>query len=223
MVVPSAREKRQGMIRKKNGFVLLGDIIDSRKIKNRAAFEQKMAVLIPEIGNQYKKYCLAPLKAQKGIDEAGAVLKDRKVLYKLITHINNELYPQQMRFAICEGVIDSGLNSNDVSQMDGPAFHTAAAVMSRLKDEKLLVLCETADTVFDKSLENQINAMAVIKNSWTSKQMEIYTQYKSLLSQDLVAKKLNTTQQNISKQMAAINGFSVLKIEENIQKLMEIF
>ena len=195
-------------------YVLYGDVIGSRSISDRPAFTKKLGATIERVNELFEKQCLAPLKIEKGLDEVAAAAKTPIVLLQIATAISRLLLPQQMRFVIAAGNIDTEVEGRDVSRMDGDAFHKAAAMLSELKSEKLWLKCDTANRQFDYAAENQLNALMLVKKNWTERQVVLYQTYGEHKNQVKVAEIIGVTQQVISKQMTAIDANEVMKVEE---------
>ena len=181
-------------------YVLYGDVIGSRSISDRPAFNKKINAVIERVNGLFEKQCLA---AQTPI-----------VLLQIATEISRLLLPQQMRFVIAAGNIDTAVEGRDVSRMDGDAFHKAAAMLSELKSEKLWLKCDTTNRQFDYAAENQLNALMLVKKNWTARQVVLYQTYGEHKNQVKVAEIIGVTQQVISKQMTAIDANEVMKVEE---------
>jgi hypothetical protein len=197
-------------------IVVLGDLIGSRKVEDRKNFEIKLKKAIATIVERYQHEWVAPLAFEKGIDEIGAVIKNRAALYNIIADVNNAIAPQQIRFVAYKGKIDLGLKERDITAMDGEAFHSAAAMMQELKASGMILKCNTTDPLFDKALENQVNAISILKENWTERQREIFNLYKELNNQAEAAKRLQITQQAISNALQQIDAFKIIDLEKNI-------
>jgi hypothetical protein len=211
------------MKEKQPNIVVLGDLIGSRKIADRTAFEKKLKKVIAAIVETYEQEWVAPLAFEKGIDEIGAVVKDSVAVYNVVTEVNNAIAPQKIRFVAYRGTIDLGLKEKDITAMDGEAFHTAAAMMQQLKVSGMILQCNTGDPLFDKALENQLNAISILKENWTDRQREIFNLYEKVNNQAEVAKQLNITQQAISNALQQIDAFKIIQLEKNIREWLQAY
>lgn len=203
------------MKRKIIPYVLLGDVVGSRKIKGRKQFEKKLAATLQWVNKQYGQVFKLPVKNWKGLDEIAAITMQPQHIYKIISGINARLYPQQMRFVFTAGNIEMKRGVTDISQLDGEAFHKAAQLMLELKKENFLFKCNS-DGQDDAAFNNQVNAAWLAKMKFTEKQMQVYSLYAETGNQEEVAGKLKISQQHVSKTLNAINGIALLKLEKNI-------
>lgn len=207
---------------KKQAFiVVLGDLVGSRRIEDRASFEQKIRTTVADVTTKYKDEWIAPLAFEKGIDEVGAVIKNKAALYHIITEVNDSIAPQKIRFVAYKGKIDLGLQDADVSSMDGEAFHTAAAMMTQLKASGMALKCNTGDNLFDMAMENQLNALQILKDNWTERQRQIFNLYKTVNNQAEAAKQLNISQQAVSNALQQIDAFKIIELQNNIVRWLK--
>lgn len=202
----------------KKYIVIVTDVVNSRKIKDRNKFKQVLHKAILHLNKKYKASFTAPIKILKGIDELAMVIKHTDVIYSIIDELNSAIAPVNMRYAIVLGKIDTGIMQKDVSKMDGEAFHRATYHIKALKKNELLISSNVFDTYSSKS----INLLQILKSKWTIKQRKIYNLYKRLNNQQEIAKKMNVTQQTISKTLNSINGQAISIIERGFERLFNI-
>ena len=81
-------------------FVLLGDVKSSREIKNRKLFQEKLIKVCNELNQEYQQNLYADFKILKGLDEIGGVLTETSSIYKIISKITNQIYPNTIRFIL---------------------------------------------------------------------------------------------------------------------------
>ena len=201
-------------------FVLLGDVKSSREIKNRKLFQEKLIKVCNELDQEYQNDLYADFKILKGLDEIGGVLTEISNIYKIISKITNQIYPNTMRFVLVQNYIDTALNSKDVTKMDGPAFHKASERMKLLKKSKTFFDMETYNETIDSSLIIMINLMLLYKERWTKKQHQIIEEYEKTLNQKKVAFKYNITQQAVSKVINNTKWNNIKNLENQLNQII---
>jgi len=201
---------------KRKLYVLLGDVISSRRISDRERFQNKFEEILEKINAAYVEDIFADFKILKGIDEIGGVLSTMSNIYKIINEILEQLHPNLIRFVLIFDYIDTGMESFDISKMDGPAFHKASDTMNTLKKSKLLFEMSVSDKMIDTAIIGQINLILFTKKNWSLKQHQIVREYKSTNNQDDVAKKLGITQQAVSKTLNKVMWKEIFQIEEKL-------
>ncbi|MBM4241878.1 MAG: hypothetical protein FJ150_09510 [Euryarchaeota archaeon] len=208
------------IIMKPSFYVLLGDVISSRKIKNRDKFQKKLINTCDEINNAHKNDIYAKMKIIKGTDEIGCLLTDISSLYEIIEHTSKRLDPNILRFVLIKDEIDTGLDSKDISKMDGPAFHKASRIMFSLKKEKLIFHMETGNYIIDSLITNNINLIYLIKNRWSSKKIQIINEYETIKDQRKTAERLGIAQQIVSYHLKSSNWKEIKEIEKNLKEII---
>jgi SatD family (SatD) len=204
-------------------YVILGDVISSKTLKNRAQFQEKLIQACEHINKTYNKDLYAKFDIIKGTDEIGAVLKEITHLYQIITEISGIIGLNRMRFVLIKGEIDIGLNLHEISRMDGPAFHQAASMMQELKKEKLIFKMSTADYIFDTLVTNTINLIHLLKKNWSTKKWEIISEYEKFRDQKTVASKFNIKQQDVSYHLNSSHFKEIKKIETDLKKVIKSY
>ncbi|OEU50497.1 MAG: hypothetical protein BA871_11295 [Desulfuromonadales bacterium C00003096] len=201
-------------------YVLLGDVISSRRIAEREKFQKKLEETCRYINSTYTGDIYADFKILKGIDEIGVVLSSMSKSYEIINVLLEYLHPNLMRFVLVFDYIDTALETKDIAKMDGPAFHKASDLMHRLKKSKLMFDMSVGDKVVNTTISGQINLILMLKKTWSAKQHLIVKEYERTKNQYEVAKKLGITQQAVSKTLNRSMWKELKSIEENLNYIL---
>lgn len=188
-------------------FVIFGDVVDSRRIGNRRVFEKKLGAALLQINAAFSRDFAAPFLVLKGLDEIGAVATSFAHGYEMLRLLWRELSPQKIRIAVCYGAIDIGVESRQVSRMDGPAFHQAAAMLQGLKQTPDYFDFKSGDDA-SPIVASLVNYLYYEEQKWTQRQREIADLYGEMRRQTAVAKELRITQQAVSQGLISINWYS---------------
>ena len=94
---------------KEDMFVLLGDVISSKKLENRENFQNKLINGCNTINVKYKSNIYSYMNIIKGSDEIGVVLKD---LYEICTYNKCNIRYNRSKF-------------NEICACEGPNRHRA--------------------------------------------------------------------------------------------------
>lgn len=206
---------------KKQLCVILGDVISSRRVKDKEAFQNKLQETCNEINTLYADDIYAEFKILKGIDEIEGVLFDLSRSYDIISAILEKLYPNLMRFVLVDDYIDTAIESRDVAKMDGPAFHKASDIMGELKKSKLIFGISIEDKAIENLISGEINLILLFKKNWSAKQHLIVKEYKETGNQHEVAKRLGITQQAVSKALNRSLWEEIRHIEQGLNYALE--
>ncbi len=206
---------------KQKFYVLLGDVIQSRQIDNRDDFQKIIEETCKNINTMYAEGIYADFKILKGIDEIGGVLSSMSNIYKIITKILDDIYPNTIRFALVFDYIDTALETRNVTKMDGVAFHKASEMIRELKMSKLMFDMSVEDEMLDMAITGQINLIFLFKKNWSATQYNIVREYEKTNKQSEVAKKLRITQQAVSKNLKRSMWKEIKTVEEKINFLLQ--
>ncbi len=112
-------------------FVLVGDMIHSRAIRERHKMAQRVEAQIRLVNRRWRGAWIAPLTTTRGMDEISGVLREARPAFDIVVFLNSALHPARFRSALASGAVDVAPESGDAAAMDGPAFHRAAAGASQ--------------------------------------------------------------------------------------------
>ena len=205
----------------KDYYLLIGDVVDSRNIRNREEFQERLRELLEDINQKFEDEIYAQFKILKGVDEFGGVLKEPSNIYEIIKKIHENILPKKVRSVLAKGGIDVSLEKKDVEYMDGPVFHRANELMEDLKKSKFYFQLEVSDELIDSAIFGQINALMLLKNEWTEKQLSVIKKYQKLGTQNKVANEMGITPQAISKSLDRSNYKRIKQIERKLNLQFE--
>ena len=112
--------------------VLIGDIVSSRQITDRALIQDRLAATLEELNNRQDPDLASPYTITLG-DEFQAVFNRADTLFCDAVAILLALHPEQVRFSFGIGAIETPINPNRAIGMDGPAFYNARKGIEELK------------------------------------------------------------------------------------------
>ncbi len=201
-------------------YVMMGDVMSSRKIKDKEAFRNKLDKVCREINMAYAGDIYADFRILKGIDEIEGVLLNISKSYEIMTALSEQLFPQSMRFVIALDYIDTALDTHYVTKMDGPAFHKASDMIYGLKKTKLFFEMSAGNEALDIAINGEVNLIMLLKKNWSIRQHQIVREYREKKNQDEVAKALGITQQSISRTLKRCMWHEIAFIEERLNYVL---
>jgi len=202
-------------------LVLLGDVVSSREIADRTAFGQRLRETCSAVTTDHADAFDAPLKPLKGIDEVGGVLTTPEPLYAVLDDLRSSLHPHELRIAVAEGVVDVGVNSGSVSQMDGPAFHRADELLAELDGGPLRVTLDFQASPLDTAVADEMNLLFASKRRWTDRQREVVECYRETGSQAAAADALGVSQAAVSQALSRASWPTIREIEARLGATLE--
>lgn len=202
-------------------YVLLGDVVDSRRIDDRAAFGERLADGCAAVTDQHADAFDAPLEPLKGIDEVGGVLVDPAPLYDVLDGLRERLHPQELRVAVAAGRVDVGRDTGDVSRMDGPAFHRADGLVTELAGSPLRVAFDLDAAPLDDALADEVNLLFLLKSRWTDRQRRVVDAYRDADSQTAAADDLGVSQAAVSQALSRASWPAIREIETRLRRTFQ--
>ncbi len=150
--------------------VIIGDIVASKKVKNRKTVQAKLDELLRKI-NYRRKDIVSKYTITLG-DEFQAVYSDANRLFEDVFRIRKELYPAHVRIAVSVGRITTTLKPKALG-MDGPAFYNARETITSLKKTRkhlMISLQGKENKLFNTSVE----LVGVNNSKWRLSRLKVF-------------------------------------------------
>ena len=201
-------------------LVLIGDIMASRQVKDRAGLQSKLIQVI-ELINKRNPGLDSPYTLTLG-DEFQAVLNRADQVFHDLVSLSAAIYPCRARFALALGRIETPINPHQAIGMDGEAFHLARAVIDELKKD---------DELFGvKGLQGPGAALAVATlrllsweiRKWKHTRIQVLDLLLADHSVAQMARRLNLSDKTIYKSIDAGNLHRVIQTFEEIATLINL-
>lgn len=200
-------------------YVVLGDVVDSREIADRAGFRETFTEARETVATRYDASFVAGPAVLKGIDELGAVLASLESLYDIAITMQNALHPHAIRLAVASGDISVG-EPETVAHMDGEAFHRATELLEAIERDGLRFGIDTDTRPLDTAVADEINLLLHVRESWTDRQRDVVSRYEEAPTQQAVAADLGISQQAVSNALRSASWPLVETIEERLRETL---
>lgn len=200
-------------------IVIIGDIIRSKNIPDRAAVQQMLANIIGQI-NKNNPNIASAYTITLG-DEFQAVLNSAKQLFQNMISILLALAPVQVRFSIAIGSIDTPINKKQAIGMDGPAFYLARQGIETLKQTPNLIVINGLDT----SIQNLVNQSLYLLShnllKWKATRLNVLSLMQKKHDVAEIARLLQLSDKTIYKTIDHGNLKTVTRIFEEIERMID--
>lgn len=117
-------------------IALVGDVVASREITERVAFDQALLRVLRELSDR-NPGILSPYTLIG--DEIQAVFGRADLLFSDAVSILSAIHPERMRLSFGVGTLVTPINPDQATEMDGPAFHHARDGVNELKESHYLL------------------------------------------------------------------------------------
>ncbi len=193
---------------------VIGDIVHSREIKDRQAFQNRFKEVISDINLKYSKYIASSLTVTLG-DEFQGLLNIPYISYEIIMDIKKRLSTIDLVFGVGIGTMDTDFSKDISIGSDGPAYHYAREMVIRAK-KKRPTICYKSNSIEDELINSLIYFIESCSSSRTKRQSHIVDLYNNLESQREVAITLNIKQPVVSRALKGSFFNEITTAEESI-------
>ncbi|MGD8594964.1 MAG: SatD family protein [Gammaproteobacteria bacterium] len=178
-------------------IVLIGDIIASRKIKDRSSVQKQLKAAIRQL-NRKNPNLLSPYTITLG-DEFQAVFDKADRLFSDIINILFALYPEQVRFSVGVGAIDTPINKQQAIGMDGQAFYLARKGIEQLKASGYLFIANGLGENQQDMVNNSLFLISHHVCKWKPSRLAVFRLLQQGMSVADMTSKLDLTDKAIYK------------------------
>ncbi|TDO91998.1 SatD family protein [Halanaerobium saccharolyticum] len=187
----------------KDSIVVIGDIIDSKKIDNRKKVQNELIELLAKLNHDYQDYIEAPFKITLG-DEFYGVLNNFSPVINILQILEVEFREIDFRFGIGQGEF------NNYNQ--GTAYENALKAVKIAKDKKFKIhlICVNNDKYF-QIINLILHLYFSIFNKFTFNQKYIIYNLSRGKKQKEIAADLDSSQSSVSQSLTNINWKLLVK------------
>jgi len=202
-------------------FVLLIDMMDSSRLKDRQALSVSLGEALIELNRQFAADLYAPFEITRG-DEVAAVLTSAQSLYRMCRLFNDFLHPLKYRLVLCFGELTAGLDTHRSTIIDGPAFYQARKMMLQLKRTRRFVALSTRAEHVDPVLQSMMNMLSWQWGGFTALQQQVVSLYLLHRNQATVANQLGRSQQQIQSSLKSCGWEIIEEAERQTKHLLAL-
>ena len=174
---------------------MTGDIVKSRKIKNRVDAQHQLKKTLQTINQKYKLQLEAPFVIVWGDSFQGAI-KSFKYTYEILESIS-ELFPYNFRCGIGIGDISTSFSTN-VLEIDGEALFNSRFSLKVATVYKLDFWIHSPNMAFNKTLNALFLLLHTLTKQWTDTQREVIGQRKKQLTYQEIGELRGVSKQAIN-------------------------
>ena len=153
-------------------FALIGDVVGSRQLEDRAALQRELVETIEGLSAKLSGpggVLAAPLKLMAG-DEIQGLLREPASAVDVLVRIGDRIHPVTVSWGLGAGPLSTDLGA-DVALLDGPCFHRARSAVEAAYAEGVWVRVEGFSPPHGDALSALFRLMGGIRSRWKPAQM----------------------------------------------------
>lgn len=210
-------------------IVIIGDIINSREVKQRGEVQEKLKQVLHAINKKYNSDIAAKFMITLG-DEFQGLLHNGENTMKIIEDIRSIMYPVRIRFGIGIGGVSTSISQMETREIDGPCYYNARNAIDYLKKNEKRYQSNDADTRIEieddvsniSSLMNTVfSLMSVIEQNWTERQRTIIYDYAFHQDgQEKCAARLEIAQSSVQRGLVNGNYYAYAQALSTINNIL---
>ena len=210
-------------------LAVIGDIIASKKIKNRAEIQVAMKKTFQDINQDYSDLIVSKFTLTIG-DEFQTLLKPARRVWQLLDLLAVR-FPAPFRLGLGYGEIRTQIDPDQSLGADGEAFWHARDAIQTVHVQnwngRCHVLFKGKHTRQDTLMNSLILASETIKAQWTHSQAELFSAlmkagiYQVDFNQKSIAEKLDLSESALSKRLTASNIKVYFQLRETLGQFLE--
>lgn len=195
-------------------IAIIGDFIDSKKIKNRSEVQEMLRETMYFINQTYEDHLASPFTITIG-DEFQALLLPNKDIFPIIDTIRIMMFPVAIRFGIGIGDIVTAINPQQSIGADGPAYWNARSAIDLVHDKNdygmtnIRLSLGQKEDIEERMLNSLLANGEFIQAKWTDKQREMLqyllstNQYDESFDHQNLARELGIEPSALTKRLKA--------------------
>lgn len=192
-------------------LVLIGDLIASRHITDRAATQTLLAAALKRLNRTSRPSLTSPYTLTLG-DEFQAVFHRADTVFQDIVSLMHQLEPVQIRFSLALGEITTALNHRQALAMDGPAFYRARAGIDHLKGSGDLLAVSGLPAPCQELTTGSLRLVGHVMEKWRPNRLAILQRLMAEEPVKDIAKALQISEPAVYKNITMGNLDAVMQL-----------
>lgn len=199
---------------------LIGDVVDSRRIDERAVFQNRLQDLIASLNRQHESDLASPLELSSGDEIQGLFLQPQAVV-PVAVRLAEDLYPVRIAYGMGYGAVSTEILAHTY-QIDGPCFHRARSALKRTRSEALWLTAGGFGDPTDRLINALFQLMHAVRARWTATQIDYIRRARHMLQKE-IAMELGRSPSAVSESLQAAAFDAVYQGERALKDLLILF
>ena len=183
----------------KHYFAVIGDIIGSRNVDDRAVLQRQLDAGLTNVNKQYAHQIASEYLLTIG-DEFQGLLRTTEAIDKILASLRVAVHPAELRFGIGVGGLATPLREQAIG-MDGRCFQRARVAIERAKEHSTQIEVDPGEA--HPAFEIYSLLYSGMRRSWTERQRQIIDLSMSGMDGVEIARLLEISQPAVSQHLRA--------------------
>ena len=211
-------------------YALIGDIIESRHLANRAQQQEALNQVLDNLNDRYQAHLASRFSLTLG-DEFQGLVKVGAPIFQMIDELRLALPDLNLRLGLGLGEILTSINPALSLGADGPAYWRAREAIQQVHQqhhyETVHVYLVTGQEDQDATLNHSLALSEFVRSSWIQSQMETFRTildlgyYQSRFDQKRVASALGLSSSAFAKRMKSSGIKLYLDVKNDLNQAIE--
>jgi hypothetical protein len=197
---------------------LIGDIVESRRITNRAQVQRALQRTLDRLNDTLGSSMASGLVITGG-DELQGLFMDPSSVPEVLTELADRLAPVRLVYGLGRGSLTTDLRPEAVG-MDGPCFHRAREAVQQAKKEDRWLVAKGFPGAADRQVRALFALMGALRSTWTYKQTVYVAAARRCKSQKEVAEEFRVSPSVVSESLSAAHFRELLEGEQAARVLL---
>lgn len=192
-------------------LAVIGDLVGSRKLVDRAAVQERLAATLGLLNDAFSEHIRSRFVITIG-DEFQGLLSADAPLDRIWWRFAGEMFPDVLtRFGFGLGTISTRLRE-DALGMDGSSFWAAREAVDQARSRDLLfAFCIDGQEEWSAAVNESGLLLNRVVADWTAVQWETVTLFERFGNQSVVAEKRKVVRQTVSTSLSRSLGLECLR------------
>lgn len=209
-------------------FAIIGDIKNSRKMKERFQIQEQLGQILEEVNSEFDEYIAAKFIITLG-DEFQGLLNSTQPIIKIIEKITLKIYPVRLRFGIGCGEISTKINREMAIGADGTAYHHARHMInkikknqsSRMSDQTSIGISAADNQSIVELANNTFSLWSFIQEKWTPKQVRLILEtIECDNNQREAARRLGIVQSSVQRGLKSSGYYTYMHTKRTLEEVL---
>jgi hypothetical protein len=199
-------------------FALIGDLVESRRLENRAAVQRRLESEIDAVNGLFGEDFASPFRLTAG-DEVQGLGRAPGVIMDALVRLSDRVAPVRFAWGLGYGKLSTD-EGPDVAHLDGPCFHRAREGLRAARKDGVWFGVRGLGAVPEQVLAALMNLIGDVRAGWTETQLTYIREARTSLQVE-VAERFGVDPSTVSRALSAASFARIKEGERAARTFLE--